>query len=307
MKSALQWDDARVYLAVARTGSLSAAAQELQLGIATVSRRLARLEQALGVTLFSRHQTGYCLTDDGQLLLPKAEAIELAAQGLHAQADALGAVSGCVRLATAENLASPLIVPSLPALLQRYPELKIELISAVDTVNLHRRDADIAIRLHRPQAGNLTIRRLGVVGFGLYASTAYWQSRENVRHPDNLQQDRFIVWSKEYSHLPAAKWLKQKASIARVQLELNTLTAQIAACIAGLGLAVLPHYLAQPAGLLCVQATLGVDQEIWLAMHTDLAYSNRVRVVADHCVAVFEQQRLLLNPAIRGMLWSPAL
>lgn len=107
----MQWDDARIFLAIARAGSLSGASAALGLGVATVSRRLDRLESALSMPLFSRHQSGYRLTADGQALLAPAEALEQAAQALGDAAQSQAQVAGVVRLATAENLANPLIDP----------------------------------------------------------------------------------------------------------------------------------------------------------------------------------------------------
>src|SRR5690606_36973255 len=112
----LIWDDARVFLAIARNGTLSGAANALNMGVATASRRLDRLEAALGVPLFSRHQNGYRLTDDGEALLERAEALEHAGHAFGDAAQQQEHVAGCVRLATAENLANPLIIPSLSTL-----------------------------------------------------------------------------------------------------------------------------------------------------------------------------------------------
>ena len=159
MHDPLLWDDARVFLAIARSGTLSGAAHALRMGVATVSRRLDRLEAALGLPLFSRHQQGYRLTDDGEALLERAEALEHA--GLAFGEAGQGQVAGTVRLATAENLANPLIIPSLPTLFAQHPELRVELVTGVQTVNLHRRDADLAVRMVKPDAGHLTLRRLG--------------------------------------------------------------------------------------------------------------------------------------------------
>lgn len=105
-------DDARIFLAIARAGTLSGAADKMNMGIATVSRRLDRLEQALNVPLFSRHQSGYRLTDDGEALLARAEALEYAGLAFGEAAQLQGHVAGVVRLATSDNLATHFILPS---------------------------------------------------------------------------------------------------------------------------------------------------------------------------------------------------
>lgn len=300
MKPDLLWDDARIFLAIARSGSLSAAAASLELGVATVSRRLDRLEAALAVPLFSRHQSGYRLTDDGQALLARAEALEEAGHAFGLAAQQQGRVAGSVRLATAENLANPLIVPSLGKLLALHPDLRVEIVSGVQTLNLHRRDADLAVRMLKPEAGHLTIKRLGTLGFGLYGSATYVNARRVGADAVAFDEDAFIGWAASHSHLPAAKWLTRTLRGRACQLETNTLSAQLAAASAGMGLAVLPHYLARQAGLVCLLPQIGADQPIWLVMHTDLAHSMRVRVVADHLIAVFEAHKPALDPYDHG-------
>lgn len=295
MNARIQWDDARIFLAIARAGTLSAAAIILELGVATVSRRLDRLETALGVPLFSRHQSGYSLTDDGEALLEHAEALEDAGQAFGEAAQQQGQVAGCVRLATAENLANALIVPSLPKLFASHPELRVEIVSGVQTVNLHRRDADLAVRMVKPEAGNVTIKRLGTLGFGLYGSRGYVDARSAGTNATAFNEDTFIGWAGSHSHLSAAKWITRILQGRACQMEANTLSAQMVAAKAGLGLAVLPHFLARQAGLVCLLSELGVDQPIWLAIHSNLAHSRRVRAVADHLIHLFEEKRSELD------------
>jgi len=296
----LSWDDARIFLAIARHGTLSGAAVSLDIGIATVSRRLDRLEAALAVPLFSRHQSGYRLTDDGQALLERAEALEHAGHAFAEAAEQQGRIAGSVRLATAENLANPLIIPSLSQLFARHPDLRVEIVSGVQTVNLHRRDADLAVRMVKPGAGNVTIKRLGTLGFGVYGARSYVHARPAGLDAAAFDADVFIGWTESYSHLPAAKWIARTLRTRPCKVETNTLSAQLAAAAAGIGLAVLPHYLARQAGLVCLLARIGADQPIWLVIHTDLAHSRRVRTVADHLIQLFAQKALELNPAQLG-------
>lgn len=291
----MQWDDARVFLAIARTGTLSGAATQLGTGLATVSRRIERLEHALGVPLFSRHQTGYRLTDDGQALIGRAEALEHAGNAFSVQADRQDSVTGQVRLATAENLANPLIIPALPTLLDRHPGLEIEVTTDVHTVNLHRRDADLAIRMVKPDGGNVTVRRLGMLGFGLYGAAGYMQARQAEADAAGFDNDRFIGWAETQSHLPAAQWIERILRGRPCALTTTSLSSQLSATVAGLGLAVLPHFLARPLSLVCLADELGVDQPIWLVMHSDLAHSRRVRVVADYLSELFVSHRARLQ------------
>ncbi|MGG7939848.1 LysR family transcriptional regulator [Klebsiella aerogenes] len=293
MKADFNWDDTRIFLAVARSGTLSGAAETMDMGIATLSRRLDRLEKSLAVPLFSRHQSGYRLTDDGEALLARAEALEHAGLAFGETARLQGNVAGLVRLATSDNLAAYFILPSLNGLMEKYPDLRVEVLSGVQSVNLHRRDADLAIRMVKPESGNLTLKRLGKVGFGLYSADTGQAGSTDIA----FNHAQYIGWPESHQHLPAARWITRTLRGRPCRVEANTLLAQLSAVSAGLGLGVLPHFMARENGLQCVNADIGVDQTLWLVMHSDLAHSRRVRVVADHLIALFDE--------IKDQLTSP--
>ena len=277
----LRWDDARVFLAIARAGSLSGAAATLGIGLATVSRQIERLEAVLGLTLFSRHQNGYRLTNDGAALLERAEMLEQAAEAFAEGSAAQTSIAGRVRLATAETLANFVMIPALPQLAVQYPDLTLEIVTDVQVVNLHRRDADLAIRMVKPERGNVTIRRLGTIGYGLYGARVYVEGRATYRSDARFETDRFITWCETDGHHPAAQWIERVLRGRAPVLATTTLAGQLSAAVAGLGLAVLPHFLARQHNLVCLQADLGIDRDIWLAVHSDLLQSRRVRAVAD--------------------------
>lgn len=287
MKTTFNWDDTRVFLAIARAGTLSGAAEAMDIGIATLSRRLERLEHSLSVPLFSRHQSGYRLTDDGEALLERAEALECAGLAFGETAKLQGNVSGLVRLATSDNLATRFILPSLKVLLDKYPDLRVEVNSGVQSVNLHRRDADLAIRMVKPDAGNLTLKRLGSVGFGVYRGPGFSGNDDDI----TTETTQYVSWPESHQHMPAARWVTRKLRGRPCRVEANSLAAQVAAVSAGLGLGVLPHFMARQHNLHCIAPDVGVDQTLWLVMHTDLAGSRRVRAVADHLMTVFDECR----------------
>ncbi len=281
MSRRLIWDDARAFLAVARQGTLSAAAATLNVGIATLSRHIDRLEGALEVPLFIRHQTGYQLTEDGADLMHKAETVETAALAFASGANEQASMSGKVRLATAENLANALIMPALPAFRKMYPHLLVEIVTGINTVNLHRRDADLAIRMVRPERGNVAVRKLGTLGYGLYASSSYVEGRQALQDVGSYDSDDMIAWGEEQSHLPAAQWIERVLRGRQPAVTTTSLSTQIAATKAGLGLSVLPHFLAAESGLICLESDVGVDQPIYLVIQSDLAQSRRTRALAD--------------------------
>jgi len=193
------WDDTRAFLAVVRHGTLSGAASELNLGIATLSRRVERLEKALKLPLFVRQQSGYQLTEEGVDLVEKAEALEAAALSFSSDASAQAQMTGKVRLAKAENLATGLFLPALPEFCRKHLDLTIELVTDITTVNLHRRDADLAVRMVKPERGNVTLRRLGVLGHELYSRSDYSAQRETDPNMGCYDTDAFITWSERQS------------------------------------------------------------------------------------------------------------
>ena len=278
-----------------RTGTLSAAAAEMGVGLATLSRRIERLENALGLPLFVRQQSGYQLTQDGANLVPHAEALEAAASSLKRGAKERLEIAGTVRLATAENLATGLILPEMGRLQTAYPTLTIEVVTDIATVNLHRRDADLALRLVKPERGNVTLQRVGTMGYGLYGSPKYLAQRKTAPDLGNYDADAFVGWCEMQSHLPAAQWIERILRGRAPAVTTTSLTTQIAATKAGLGLAVLPHFLAFDAGLACLEADVGIDQAIYLVIQSDLAESPRIRIVADFLREIAHAQRIRLS------------
>lgn len=269
----LDWDDARLFLALAREGTLSAAARSLGLGVATVSRRIERMEQVLGLPLFLRHQQGYDLTDQGAALLPAAEAMELAALGLRRATEAEAEIRGLVGVASIETLVAPFIIPALAPLLAANAGLDVEVAFSPATVNLHRHEADLALRMVRPERGNLIARRLATMRFGLYGPPDGEPPTRHVTWPDIASLGTPLGWSRAFGATDSGLFV------------LNTVEAQIAAVRAGVGVGVLPCFLARRAGLRLLSATLpdggAMERPVILVTHENLAASRRVRAVAE--------------------------
>jgi len=295
MENPLDWNDLKFFLEVARGGSLTRAADVLRVSQSTVSRRIAELEARLSTRLFARHQTGYHLTDEGRELLGRAEAVEDNMLAFERGASGLSpGVSGLVRLATSDNLASDLVIPALPRFVARHPQLRLEIVTTTAAVELGRRDADLALRLVRPSHGNLKARRLGAMSYGVYGHRDYL-----ARHPapadDPLAGRAMITWDEAHAHLPAAQWLAKRAPDAHVVLAVSTLRAQIAAARAGLGLAIIPDFLVTDPDLVRVLAPGDVFSDgVWLVLHADLAASSRVRAVADFLAETVDAARAAL-------------
>lgn len=285
----LDWDDCRIFLALAREGTLSGAARQLAIGVATVSRRIERMEHGLGLPLFLRTQNGYVLTDQGEMLLPRAEAVELAMLEMRKEASDHSAIRGVVRLASIESLIVPFIVPALAPLLSANPGLDVEILFASAMVNMHRHDADLALRMVRPERGHLRVRQLATMGFGLYGP------------PDGRRPSRTVAWPETASVGVLLTWTEAFAQPQAPRVAVNTLPGQIEAVRRGIGVCVLPHFLARDAGLRLLEDRLGsgdlMQRPILLVTHADLAASRRVVSVAEAVSEeILRQRRALLEP-----------
>ncbi|MEM8662931.1 MAG: LysR family transcriptional regulator, partial [Pseudomonadota bacterium] len=277
------------------------AASTLGVNASTVGRRIEALEAALGVRLFQRAQTGYLLTDEGHDLVGRAETLEAAAVAFEREAEASEKVRGRVRLATAENLANFLLIPALPKLCKMFPELTVEIATDIRSVNLHRREADLALRMIRPTQGNVTIKRLGVMRYGLYASEDYLLRREKSSGDGGsfaIADGPLIAWSEGYADLPAAQWIDRKLEGRAPALVATSLYAQLIAAREGIGLALLPSFLAasEPAVRHIPSDADAITQELWLVVHSDLTASARVRAVADFIEETVARHAHALDP-----------
>ena len=289
----LSWDDLRLFLLVARTHSLSGAAVQLGVSPSTVGRRVAQLEHALGVSLFVRHASGYRLTEDGSGLLDEARRVEDAVVQLRGHAADLGTTPrGHVRLATNEALANLLILPRWAEMAPRYPDLVLELITGSAVQDLYRRDADLALRLVRPESGGLVVRRLGTQAYAVYARKGLAPAAGKQGRED-LARLPWIGWDLSVQHLVQARWQRERFPHATIALTANSLFSQLHAAERGLGLAVLPCYIADTSPLLerCLAPSRCVSQDIWLVIQQGLRDSPRVRVIADLLTDLIHENR----------------
>ena len=196
--------------------------------------------------------------------------------------------SGRVRVATTEDLASLVIGPQLHRFRCEYPGISLELVTRLEFANLTRRDADIALRAARPEHGDHVARRVGTVGFGLYAARTYARDRRLEPGLTDLSNLEIITWTEEFLHLRSGSWLAQHARGAPVVLAANSLRVQRAACKAGIGVALLPCFAAdRDEDLVCLlPPERALSTEIWLVVHRDLSRTARVRAVMDFLVGL---------------------
>jgi DNA-binding transcriptional LysR family regulator len=286
----MSWDDLRHFLALAGTGSLSAAARRLGVDHTTVARRVDALEAALGVRLLDRLARGWHLTPEGERLAEDAARVEDEILRLERRARGVAGVAGTVRISAPPVLASRFLAPRLGPLRAAHPSIEIELIGEPRAASLGRREADIAIRLSRPTDGALVTRRLALLAYGLYAGAAY-----AARTPPAAYV--FLGYDDSLGDVPQQRWLLRAAAGRPCVLRANDLATIHEATRAGLGVAALPRFLADddPALIEIETSEPAVSREIWLIVHPDLRRSPRVRAVMDALVAMVERHRAVLE------------
>lgn len=279
----LQWNDLRVLLAVARTGTLAAAAAALRINATTVGRRLSALEEALAVRLFDRTRDGYALTQAGRDLLAHAERMELEVQAAEREVTAADQrPAGVVRLATTEMLATRFLVPHLPRLHARHPHIQLAIATTTRPIVLARGEADITVRLTRPTEPDIVAQRLGAIHLALYAARSYLAAHGAPERPEHsLRGHRVVLFAQSRAFDIENGWFAARLGEAQVVLRSDSVSAVYAATLAGLGIALLPVLVAGREPEL-VRLPTGREVEpriIWQGVHRDLMKSARVQAV----------------------------
>jgi DNA-binding transcriptional LysR family regulator len=287
--AALDWEDLRYFVALARYGTLSATARGLRVNHATVARRVTSLETRLGRALFDRRADGYALTAAGKAVLDEARSMDEAALSVLNRLDTGTELGGMVRLTAGRVLAERFLIPRLHAFHERYPAIDLEVVGGSRVVSLARREADVALHYGTPKDSELVARRVAKIAFGLYASPAY---REKLKARDT---PAFIGFDQESEFIAEAGWLAGEFPNGRFSIRTSSQTTQAAAARAGFGVALLPRYVAaDDPGL--VRVSLGErlpERELWLLIRRDLTKVPRVRVVSDYLADVFRRERRL--------------
>lgn len=273
----MNWDDLRFALAVHRLGTLSAAAQALGVNQTTATRRLERLEQTLGVRLFDRVAGRLVVRPEGERALERISRMEedalAIAHGLRNRDDDL---AGTVRLTSVPSITSRFLAPRLGRFMARYPDIRVELIGLSSNLDLGRREADVALRFARPQAGAAVVRKLGHVGFAAYGAADLPVTAE-----DDLSSLPWAGYDESLAHLPEAQWLNQTVRPPRLRAVATEVLSLLELACSGACVAVLPCFVGDSESRL--RRLSGPDpvarREMWLLMHPDLKRVRRVRAV----------------------------
>ncbi len=277
----MDWDDLRVFLAVARAESLSAAGKGLKIDPATVGRRIARLEEVTGARLFAKSPQGYALTEAGTRLLPHAEAAERASLAAAESLSGPGGLTGQIRLGAPDGCANYLLPQVLARICDANPGLEVQIVALPRVFNLSKREADMAIAVSRPEAGRLTVQKLTDYHLHLAASRSYLAAHP-VTSPQDLRDHRFVgyipdmIFDKELDYLA-------EIGAGPAVLTSNSVSVQLNWLRHGAGVGVV-HDFALPAAPELTRVLtdrISLTRAFWLIRHEGDGRLDRLNRFAD--------------------------
>lgn len=275
----MDWDDLRLFLAVARAESLTGAGKVLRLDPATLGRRIARLEEALAARLFARSPQGYALTEAGQRLLVHAERAETAIASATDAGPEQG-LSGQIRIGAPDGCANYLLPQVLAAICDDNPGLEVQIVALPRVFNLSKREADMAIAVSRPEAGRLTVQKLTDYRLHLAASRAYLAARGVPLAPGDLMAHRLVgyipdmIFDKELDYL---------SEIGAAPLASNSVSVQLNWLRVGAGIGMV-HDFALPSApelVKVLEGQISLRRAFWLIRHADDGRVARLSRFAD--------------------------
>lgn len=284
MDKRLDWNLIRSFVAVCQAGSLSGAARKLGSSQPTLGRHIHQLEQQLGLTLFLYHPRGLELTAEGESLRQLAEQIQHDMLRLEQRAIGMEpSIEGSARISASENIALYVLPDALKPLCEQYPELELEIVVQSQSANLLRRDADVAVRMYKPEQQDLIARKIVDVERALFASDDYIKTHGAPQRLAELKAHRTIGFDRELLHLQALERLGLKATREDFSIRSDAQAFHIKAMERGLGIGALDKAIAAQLPHLiqvCPQVQLP-PLPIWLVAHQELRNNPRIRVVFD--------------------------
>jgi DNA-binding transcriptional LysR family regulator len=299
MRPTHRWDDLQAFLAVARAGRLTEAARHMGIEHTTLSRRLSRLEAALGTKLFDRRPTGYDLSVEGERLLPRAEEIERAALNIWLdKVDPAMGLTGSVRIGAPEAFGTFCLAERIGNFSTRHPGLSIELVATPRAFSLSKREADLAIGLTRPATGRLHARKLTDYDLGLYGAPAYIARCGEPEGKADLHRHRFIGYIDELVFSPELDYFSAALPGLEPTIRISNVITQMTAARSGAGLCILPCFMADRHTDLVrlLPHTVRITRTYWLLTHADLVHLHRIKVAAKFIVSVARAARQSFLP-----------
>lgn len=282
----MNWNDLKFFLALYRAGTLADAAVRLKVNSTTVARRIQQLEQDLGSRLFQKEGGRYLPNENAEAVLSVATGLE---EQFNLIDQRLGdrdlALSGSLRITSVSTFINGYLLARVSDFKAKYPNIQLELIADSSQLSLGRREADLAIRMGRPETGNLVIRKLVDIAYAVYGQAG-------VSEHQPLKEQSWVCLDEQYADLPEARWVEKYYKNCHIALRTNVGVGSVEAVRQGLGVACLPCYLANYYGLVPYSAPMPM-REIWLLQHPGLTSQAKCRAFIDWLIEQLAQDRAL--------------
>jgi DNA-binding transcriptional LysR family regulator len=293
----LNWDDVRVFLALARHRKLGSAAKSLGMDPTTMSRRLTRLAASLDTTLFEQRDGQHVLTERGVALLANAERAEAAMMDAN-DARLEGGPPGLIRVGIPESLCTWFVAPRLQQFEAEHPNILIDLISPSFLLDPLKREIDIAIVPARPVRGALTTRKIINTTLGLYASQAYLDAHEPITCREDIRNHRFIGYVRQI--LPASEERYSDAVLPDLLMTIRTTSISVQRSLIsnGSGIGLLPYYLgrSQPDLVPVLEAEVQIPHSFWLVVREDVRHTARITAFINWISRAVRESSAIFGP-----------
>lgn len=265
----MDWSDIRAFIVLADRETFTHAARELSVSVATLTRKVDRLEHDLGFPLVRRSPAGVAITPEGSriLLLAKQGGDYLGQIERVASAISLGVSRDPVRISSTEPVIADLLAPRVAVFQKENPEIQLDLTVSTEISNLQRHEADLALRLSRPSELTLVTRKLGDIQLGVFAAQSLVEDLENSESWRDLP---FLSFNDRYGEIPETQWLQSRGLKENICFVSSSTHAQLNACMEGVGAAILPSYLAKKTALVQLDTPPVPSRSLWLVFHKDM-------------------------------------
>lgn len=292
-------EDLRYFLALTRYGKLAVAAQRLGVEHTTIRRRVTALEKNLGTRLFDKTPHGWILTTAGQRLLPYAQRIESESDSAQAAiSDRNHSPQGTVRIVATDGFGGAVIAPGLARLRTEYPAIEIELVTTSHLLSYGVGEFDIAVTTHRPERPGFKMIHLCDYDLRLYGSPRYLAGHPPIFGPEDLAVHDIVWFVESLLDLPELQSAEEIAARANIVFRTTNLFAQLEAAASGVGLALVPSFLAHYDRRLrpVLHQQVRAQRSFWMVVPTRLLNTERVTTVCDHLMETARGERARLVP-----------
>lgn len=294
--SKLSWDDLRIVRAIGKNGALAPAAEMLGINSSTIARRLSKVEEVLGATLFDRRRTGYVATVQGTELIALAERVELDVVTVTRRVSGHGqGHAGDLRITTSDSILLYFLTPLIASFKARNPAIRVEVIVANASLNLARGESDIAVRATERPPENLFGRKVATIAWAPYAALAHAGSPSP--QAGALFDRQWVSYGGQLSGLKAYAFVEERVHPDNIAYRTDSVAGAAAAISAGLGVGYLPCMLGDVSPDLVRVGAIEpeLDDQLWLLTHPDIRNSDRIHGFMAHCIETICKNRGLIE------------